>query len=79
VLARCDSLRTPALRLVQPALTTRERQVAELAADGAKSREIADQLFLSPRTVENHLQRVYAKLGVNGRVELAPALRSLPQ
>ncbi|GLY97399.1 LuxR family transcriptional regulator [Actinoplanes sp. NBRC 103695] len=79
VLARCDVLRTPALRTVQPALTTRERQVAELAADGAKSREIADQLFLSPRTVENHLQRVYAKLGVNGRVELAPALRSLPQ
>jgi DNA-binding CsgD family transcriptional regulator len=29
--------------------------------------------------VENHLQRAYAKLGVNGRVELAPALRSLPQ
>ena len=79
VLARCDTLRTPALRLVQPTLTSRERQVAELAADGAKSREIADQLFLSPRTVENHLQRVYAKLGVNGRLELAPALRSLPQ
>ena len=69
----------PAPLDTQPALTTRERQVAELAADGAKSREIADQLFLSPRTVENHLQRVYAKLGVNGRVELAPALRSLPQ
>jgi DNA-binding CsgD family transcriptional regulator len=79
VLARCDVIRTPALLTVQPALTTRERQVAELAADGAKSREIADQLFLSPRTVENHLQRVYAKLGVNGREALAPALRSLPQ
>ena len=79
VLARCDLLRTPALRTVRPSLTNRERQVAELAADGAKSREIADRLYLSPRTVENHLQRVYAKLGVNGRQTLAPALRSLPQ
>ncbi|MFI7541599.1 LuxR C-terminal-related transcriptional regulator [Actinoplanes sp. NPDC049599] len=79
VLARCGTLRTPALLLVQPALTVRERQVAELAAEGVRSREIADRLFLSPRTVENHLQRVYTKLGVNGRVELAPALRLLPQ
>ena len=79
VLARCDVIRTPALLAVQPALTSRERQVAELAANGVRSRDIADALFLSPRTVENHLQRVYAKLGVNGRIELAPALRSLPQ
>jgi DNA-binding CsgD family transcriptional regulator len=79
VLARCDTVHTPALLAVQPSLTSRERQVAELAAEGVRSREIADRLYLSPRTVENHLQRVYAKLGVNGRVELAPALRSLPQ
>ncbi|MFI5936794.1 LuxR C-terminal-related transcriptional regulator [Actinoplanes sp. NPDC051494] len=79
VLSRCDTLRTPALLAVQPALTVRERQVAELAAGGVRSREIADRLFLSPRTVENHLQRVYTKLGVNGRNELAPALRLLPQ
>lgn len=79
VLDRCDNVHTPALRAVRPALTNRERQVAERAAGGAKSREIAEELFLSPRTVENHLQRVYAKLGVNGRDALAPALRSLPQ
>ncbi|GAA2521742.1 LuxR C-terminal-related transcriptional regulator [Winogradskya humida] len=79
VLGRCDAIRTPALVAVQPALTVRERQVAELAAGGVRSREIADRLFLSPRTVENHLQRVYTKLGVNGRNELAPALRLLPQ
>jgi DNA-binding CsgD family transcriptional regulator len=79
VLARCDTLRTPVLLAVQPALTVRERQVAELAAEGVRSREIADRLYLSPRTVENHLQRVYTKLGVNGRIELAPALRLLPQ
>ncbi|GAA3338354.1 LuxR C-terminal-related transcriptional regulator [Amorphoplanes nipponensis] len=79
LLSRCDTVRTPALLAVQPALTVRERQVAELAAEGVRSREIADRLYLSPRTVENHLQRVYTKLGVNGRVELAPALRLLPQ
>jgi DNA-binding CsgD family transcriptional regulator len=79
VLSRCGQLRTPALLAVQPALTVRERQVAELAAEGVRSREIADRLYLSPRTVENHLQRVYTKLGVNGRLELAPALRLLPQ
>jgi DNA-binding CsgD family transcriptional regulator len=79
VLARCDVVHTPALTTVQPALTGREREVAELAAEGVRSREIADRLFLSPRTVENHLQRVYAKLGVSGRIELAPALRSLRQ
>jgi DNA-binding CsgD family transcriptional regulator len=67
------------LLAVQPVLTPRERQVAELAAAGVRSREIADRLFLSTRTVENHLQRVYAKLGVSGRVELDPALRSLPR
>ncbi len=79
VLSRCDTLRTPMLLAVQPVLTPRERQVAELAAAGVRSREIADRLFLSTRTVENHLQRVYAKLGVSGRVELDPALRSLPR
>jgi DNA-binding CsgD family transcriptional regulator len=79
VLARCGTLRTPALLAIQPALTVRERQVAELAAEGVRSREIADRLYLSPRTVENHLQRVYTKLGVSGRLELAPALRLLPQ
>ena len=52
-------------------LTDRERQIARLAANGVPSREIADQLYISTRTVENHLQRVYAKLGVTGRAELA--------
>jgi DNA-binding CsgD family transcriptional regulator len=79
VLSRCATLRTPLLLAVQPVLTSRERQVAELAAVGHRSREIADRLYLSPRTVENHLQRVYSKLGVNGRIELSPALRSLPE
>ncbi|MEU4569065.1 LuxR C-terminal-related transcriptional regulator [Micromonospora sp. NPDC023956] len=78
LLGRCDQLRTPALRLGQPALTDREWQIARLAADGVASRRIAEQLFLSPRTVENHLQRVYGKLGVAGRPELRAALRCIP-
>jgi DNA-binding CsgD family transcriptional regulator len=78
LLGHCDLLRTPALGLSRPALTDRERQIAKLAGAGVSSREIADQLYLSTRTVENHLQRVYAKLGVAGRHELGPALRMVP-
>jgi len=57
-------------------LTRREREVAELAAAGRSNRAIADELFVSIRTVENHLQRVYDKLGVSGRRELADTLVS---
>ena len=45
-----------------------------LAAAGRTNKEIAEQLFLSPRTVENRLQRVYEKLGISGRTELDEAL-----
>jgi DNA-binding NarL/FixJ family response regulator len=51
-------------------LTSRERLVAELAAGGASNAEIAQRLVLSVRTVENHLSRVYAKLGITSRSEL---------
>lgn len=52
-------------------LTRREREIASLAAEGLSSKAIAEQLFLSVRTVDNHLSRVYVKLGVGGRGELA--------
>jgi DNA-binding CsgD family transcriptional regulator len=78
LIARCDGARTPALDVKHPTLTARERQIAKLAAAGVPSKEIADQLYLSSRTVDNHLMRVYAKLGVGGRAELAAALRTLP-
>ena len=55
-------------------LTRREREVAELAAEGYRSREIAERLFLSTRTVESHLLRAYSKLGVRSRAELADLL-----
>jgi DNA-binding CsgD family transcriptional regulator len=78
LLAACPGARTPALRVKQPALTNREREIALLAAGGVASKEIAERLFLSSRTVDNHLMRVYAKLGVSGRTELGVALRALP-
>jgi DNA-binding CsgD family transcriptional regulator len=58
---------------VEP-LTGREREVARLAARGASSKRIAEQLHLSVRTVDNHLQRAYTKLGVSSREQLPAAL-----
>jgi DNA-binding CsgD family transcriptional regulator len=55
------------------ALTAREREIAELVAAGRTNREVADQLVLSPRTIEAHLRNIYGKLGVRSRVELARA------
>ncbi|GIJ19878.1 LuxR C-terminal-related transcriptional regulator [Micromonospora lutea] len=78
LLACCDMVHTPALQAATPTLTDREWQVARLAADGGTSRAIAEQLFLSARTVENHLQRVYSKLGVTSRAELRVALGTIP-
>ncbi|QLQ39567.1 LuxR C-terminal-related transcriptional regulator [Micromonospora robiginosa] len=78
LLRRCDDISTPALRLLRPALSEREWEIARLAADGLTSRAIAERLYLSTRTVENHLQRVYSKLGVTRRSELPTALRSMP-
>ncbi|GAA1397378.1 hypothetical protein GCM10009613_49960 [Pseudonocardia kongjuensis] len=67
--------RTPALdRLVRPRLTGREREIAELAADGASNAEVARRLVLSVRTVETHLAHAYAKLGIEGRAGLLAAL-----
>ena len=72
----CEGARTPALETgTEPiALTKRELEVATLAARGLASRDIAETLVVSTRTVENHLQRAYEKLGVSGRAELAEAL-----
>jgi DNA-binding CsgD family transcriptional regulator len=60
-------------------LTRREREVAELAAEGHRSRVIAERLFLSTRTVESHLLRAYSKLGVRSRTELSDLLSGRPQ
>lgn len=52
------------------ALTAREREIAELAATGASNRDISAQLYVSVRTVENHLATIYRKLGIKTRAEL---------
>ena len=74
--ATCGQARTPGLAAgpVAERLTRREREVAGLAAAGASSRQIAARLVLSVRTVDNHLQSAYIKLGVSSRAELATAL-----
>jgi len=59
-------------------LTPQERQIALLLADGQSIREAAARLFLSPKTVEYHLRKVYAKLGLHSRTELAEQLRGAP-
>ena len=58
-------------------LTAQERQIAQLARDGLSNPEIGARLFLSPRTVEWHLRKVFAKLGIRSRHELANALAQL--
>jgi len=55
-------------------LTETERRVAELAAKGMKNREVAAQLFVSPKTVEANLSRIYRKLGIHSRAELGARL-----
>ena len=55
-------------------LTAQERQIARLARDGLSNPEIGAQLFLSPRTVEWHLGKVFGKLEIRSRHELAGAL-----
>jgi DNA-binding CsgD family transcriptional regulator len=50
-----------------PALSGREREIVKMVAEGMTNRAIADRLFLSPRTVEAHMARIFAKLGVSTR------------
>jgi DNA-binding CsgD family transcriptional regulator len=52
-------------------LTSQEQQVARLVAAGATNKQVAAQLFLSPRTIDFHLRNVFAKLGITSRIQLA--------
>jgi DNA-binding CsgD family transcriptional regulator len=73
-----EALRASGETLTSPSahsepLTGAELRVAALVAEGRPTREVAALLFLSPKTVEFHLSRIYRKLGVRGRTELARA------
>ena len=57
-------------------LTPQEEQIARLARDGLSNPEIGARLFLSPRTVEWHLKKVFTKLGISSRMGLHDALPS---
>ncbi len=57
-------------------LTAQERAVAELVAAGATNKEAARALFVAEKTVQYHLTRVYRKMGVRSRSELAAAFRA---
>ena len=74
--ARAGGVSTPPVRRgAEPEpLTTRELEIARLAASGLTSKEIARREQLSARTVDTHLARVYRKLGIGGRAELPSAL-----
>ena len=52
-------------------LTPSERRIIELIAEGCTNREIGERLFLSPKTVETHVSRIFTKLGVKSRREVA--------
>jgi ATP/maltotriose-dependent transcriptional regulator MalT len=72
---RCQDVFTPALGMIEePDLTSREHEIVDLAIAGLSTLEIATQLVISVRTIDNHLQRVYRKLGISSRSELATLL-----
>jgi DNA-binding CsgD family transcriptional regulator len=57
-------------------MTPSERRVAELAAQGMTNKQVAAALFISPKTVENNLARVYRKLEIASRAELGRLMSS---
>jgi DNA-binding CsgD family transcriptional regulator len=72
--ARSELARVGGRAPSEGALTPAERRVAKLVAEGRTNREVAAALYLSERTIEGHLSRVYGKLGVRSRAQLARQL-----
>ncbi|MGR6922286.1 AAA family ATPase [[Actinomadura] parvosata] len=64
-----DSVR-PAFDATTGQLTAQQLQIARMVAEGATNKEVAEQLFLSRRTVEHHLRNIFSRLGIRSRVEL---------
>lgn len=59
---------------LEGALTAQQLTIARIVAEGATNREVAAQLYLSPRTVDHHMRNIFVKLGVRSRVELVRLL-----
>jgi DNA-binding CsgD family transcriptional regulator len=78
LLATGDTVHKRALQTVSE-LTAQEAHIAKLAAEGSTNSEIGAQLFLSARTVEWHLRKIFTKLGIASRRELRQALPALGQ
>lgn len=76
--ARAELARLPGRREGPDALTPAERRVAELSGSGSTNREVAAAMFLSPKTVEANLGRIYHKLGITTRAELGAWLARTP-
>jgi DNA-binding CsgD family transcriptional regulator len=74
--ARAELKRISGRAATPGALTPAEERVAGLVAEGKTNKEVATALFLSERTVEGHLSRIFGKLGIKHRAELGPALAS---
>jgi DNA-binding CsgD family transcriptional regulator len=68
----------PPTAAVWSSLSAQELQVARMAAEGLSNRQIAERLYLSPRTVASHLYRIFPKLGVTSRAQLAAISLDLP-
>jgi DNA-binding CsgD family transcriptional regulator len=77
--ARAELERTNVRPRCHPDLTPSERRVAELAASGMTTGNIAAQLFVSPKTVQANLTRIYRKLGIHSRAELGALMRVRPE
>ena len=76
-LARAEAVRVGGRRPTVAGLTPTEQEVAELVASGHSNGETAAAMFITVRTVEGHLSRIYAKLGLRSRSELAHHYRSV--
>ena len=72
LLATSETMRKRAVS-IGGELTAQEEEIARLAGDGYTNPQISTQLFLSPRTVEWHLRKVFMKLGISSRKELRAA------
>ncbi|MEU4535713.1 LuxR C-terminal-related transcriptional regulator [Streptosporangium sp. NPDC023825] len=77
--ARCEGARTPALTTGGSGarLTRRQQEIALLASQGMPSKDVAEQLGISARTVDNHLRHIYVEFGITTRRELATHLNGV--